>query len=553
MDQFLFADSLQDQRVDPIFSQRQVLYALDQNAGSYSSQILFDLTSLANSGKWLSFSEATLEIPYVVSCRSSVDISSVINAFSMGLKNGYYQILDSVQVDYNGTTLCQQQRFNNILTNFKLLVKSSVGDVTHWGPSIGFIPDTAGAYTYSTVAATGGDGYSNNRNGADSTGFAGPESYNLGMRLRQGACTAWGKQANSATIGYGSLPTINSVAGAVAIGKNYFAGDGQAAAAQIYSYVVLLQIRLKDIADFFEKIPLIRGAGLRLILTYNAFTVSVTSTLASTNASFVVAANGVTVNSGSTCPMMLASGASTSANASLPAGTLTLSCGVNGNTLISNVSRPLTSCRIYIPAYNMTEESESQYLSLMPRKEIVYDDYYQFQVTSIAAGANFNQLLTQGITMPKYIVVVPFASSAALANNSAIPPWQSPFDTAPATTTPLAALSNFNVQLGGVNLFQQNQIYDFQQFQDELSRIFALNGGCTVGLSNGLLGQYEFDNSYRFYVGDLTRVPKGERSTSKSISVMGTNATNVTLTLLCFVLYEKRVWIKTDNGELMSE
>lgn len=553
MDQFLYADSFQDQKVEPKVSQRQVIYALDQNAGSYSSQILFDLTSLANSGKWLAFSEATLEIPYVVSMKSSVDISSVANAFSMGLKNGYYQIIDSCQVDYNGSTVVQQQRFNNIITNFKLLVKSSVDDVQKWGPSVGFVPDSSGSYTYSTAAATGGDGYSNNRNGPDSTNFAAPDAYNAGFRVRQLQTTGWGKQANSSTIGYGSLPTINSVAGAVGIAKNYFAADTGSGANAIYSYVIVLQIRLKDICDFFDKLPLIRGGGIRLIINYNAFTVSVTTTLASTNASFVVAANGITVNSGSTCPMLLASGASTSANASLPAGTLTLSCGVNGNTLSSSQSKPFSSCRIYVPAYNLDPVAEQQYLTQVPKKEIIYDDYYQFQITSVANGANFNQLLTQGITMPKYIVVIPFAASAGLANNSAIPPWQSPFDTAPATTTPLAALSNFNIQLGGVNLFQQNEIYDFQQFQDELSRIFAINGGCTVGLANGLLSQYDFDNSYRFYVGDLTRIPVQDRAYSKSISIVGTNATNVNLTLLCFVMYEKRVWIQTDNGELTTE
>ena len=69
--------------------------------------------------------------------------------------------------------------------------------------------------------------------------------------------------------------------------------------------------------------------------------------------------------------------------------------------------------------------------------------------------------------------------------------YQSVFDTASGTTDPLAAVTQFQVQIGGQNMFQQNFQYDFEKFINETSAMNEINGGLSTGITNELIGHYE--------------------------------------------------------------
>ena len=99
----------------------------------------------------------------------------------------------------------------------------------------------------------------------------------------------------------------------------------------------------------------------------------------------------------------------------------------------------------------MNPTYESQLLSISPKREIVYTDIYNFNVTSIAAGASFSAILAAGA----YLTGTAANTGLAIAANT----YQSVFDTAPGTTAPLAAITQFQVQVGGQNMFQQNFQY----------------------------------------------------------------------------------------------
>jgi hypothetical protein len=113
-------------------------------------------------------------------------------------------------------------------------------------------------------------------------------------------------------------------------------------------------------------------------------------------------------------------------------------------------------------------------------------------------------LLTNGIVNPKELLVVPLLPAAAAGNVATVSEIQSPFSTCPATTAPLVALQNFQVQVAGINLFQQQQQYDFDQFLNELS-LTGLNGGQTTGLSSGLISEQAFTFGYRYYYANISR------------------------------------------------
>ena len=131
-----------------------------------------------------------------------------------------------------------------------------------------------------------------------------------------------------------------------------------------------------------------------------------------------------------------------------------------------------------------------------------------------------------------------------------IPPYQSMFDTAPATTCPLASITQFNVQVGGQNLFQQNFSYDFETFINETSAMNAINGGISTGITSGLISSYDWDNAYRYYVADVSRRLGSEDGTPKSITVQGTNNTTKTMDYVCFVVFEKKVSVNMLTGEI---
>jgi len=51
----------------------------------------------------------------------------------------------------------------------------------------------------------------------------------------------------------------------------------------------------------------------------------------------------------------------------------------------------------------------------------------------------------------------------------------------------------------------------------------ALNGGLSTGVVNGLIGHYEWENAFRYYVCDLSRRLPAKDSVPKSIVLQGIN------------------------------
>jgi hypothetical protein len=553
MDDYLYDEALESGRPQASkMLDKEVLYVQDQNGGSYNGQIQIDTSTLANSGRWTAYSEAYLEIPLQLTYKSSVDstAAAVVNGFILGLKNGYHQIIDSIQVDYNNTNVVQLQPFTNFFVSYKLMTSFSQDDVKKHGSSIGFCPDSAGSFNWYAGASAVGNGTSNNlvnpvaatpgwRLGGD--GYL--DSYNAGLlqRLKQ---TAYPLTTNDT--GYGTNPEINTVALANQIGKNYVMDSG-AAAAKVWQWNIIATIRLKDLCDFFDKMPLVRGAFLRFTINYNSCSQTITQVL---NTSMVVAST--TMKSGRTNPMMVAAAAATNPSYTLLTGTNTISCGISTSTTNSIGSSQISNCRLYVPAYELDPVLESQLLTVQPRRDITYTDIYNYNVSAIGAGSSFNQILTNGIVNPKYVVVIPVLNGAAgNAATAALTPYQSCFDSCPGTSSPMAAITQFNVQVSGKNMFQQNFQYDYEAFMNELQSVNALNGGCSTGLTSGLIGAYEFDNGYRYYVCDVSRRTSSDDKVPKSVVITGTNNTSKIMDYVCFIVYERNISIDLQTSQIL--
>lgn len=567
MDATLYDETIENPIEPKPFVDKDMLYVLDQNGGSYNGQITFDTSSLSNSGRWQSFSEGYVVIPFVITVKSASADTTIINAFCAGLKNGTHQLIDSIQVDYNNTNVVQLQPFTNFFVQYKLMSKFSTDDLAKWGPVTLFEPDTPTSFVYRGAPAIEGIGHTNNRIQKDPTpsvtarwaqGAGNPlTDFNAGYAKR----LTYTSQINT---GSASLPEMVSSAAFNNVGKNYYAVNGVGAgdATTTYQWNMLATIPLKFLADFFEKMPLVKGGFMRFIINYNSCSFTITST-GNAGAAHTLTTSIPTMLSGRTNPIMVSTSGTTVGTgpfdvgaAAAAGGPFSFRCGVVNPGVatggVAQISSILSSCRLYVPCYSLDPKHEEELISLRPVREVIYNDIYNFNITGIGSGSSFNSILTNGIVNPKYVVIIPSVNiaSTGLAN---LLPYQSPFDTSPGTTAPLGSIYNFNIQVGGRNIFQQNFNYDFESFMNEVSHINAINGGETLGITSGLITADMWSNAYRYYVADVSRREKSEDIVPKSITVIGTNNTAITMDYICFIVFERKVKINMLDGSILRE
>jgi len=239
------------------------------------------------------------------------------------------------------------------------------------------------------------------------------------------------------------------------------------------------------------------------------------------------------VLSGNTCPIMLTSQKDPTDTASGGKNSL----GTNAIKLSVDIVKSrqnghqtsLTSCRLYAPLYKFNPLAEHRYLSLSPTKRVEYEDVFQYQFTGVNVGD---------------VLVVPFLSSSA---NDGMNPFLSPYSTAGATPDPIP-LQQFNILLSGVNLFLENEEYDFQAFSHQLASSYQLNGGLTTGLGSGLIGKFEFENLYRYYYGNASRSLPSEEGVTRSVQIVGKNASAQQISLMVFVAFKRSMVVDILTG-----
>jgi hypothetical protein len=194
---------------------------------------------------------------------------------------------------------------------------------------------------------------------------------------------------------------------------------------------------------------------------------------------------------------------------------------------------------------------ESAYLS-SPVKKIDYTDIYQYQITNIAAGAQINSLVTNGIAGIQSVLCIPYHSASTnsvLTGGGFLPAYQSPFDPAGCgATSPLALLNNFNVVVSGQNVIYNTVRYSFEEWTQQVYGANSVNGGMIDGLTSGLIGQQDWEMEYCYHYVDCSRRMVVEDSIPMSVSIIGQNQSNQTLDLMVFVSYKVSVSVDALSG-----
>ncbi len=546
----IYDDSIGSQLPEDIMSSKLLSYIQDLNNGSYQGGVInIDSSTLSSNGRYIDWRSGYIEIPFTVLMKASTDITGAdVSGYMTGkLKGGDWNLINYLTVDFQNTNIVQQTQFLNFFVNYKVISTWSSDVQKKYGSTCGFEAiDNASSFRYSAGASASGNGVVNNLvTPITSTYATNLEGANTGLykRLYNNAYNPAGG-LNGLTIQNAST-TYNTN-----VGQNFYTTAGGAAAAAIFCFHVLATIRLRDVCDFFQKVPMLKKGFFKFTIGFNALQ---SMSIAAVNTPTLLMAANPTLT-GNTNPVMVPSSAA--GNPMNPVAvfaatnTFTYSSGIGSASLAgTTVNNPiLTSCRLYVYSYLLNSEYEQKYVEVAQTKEIIYEDVYNFNVINVAANANFNSILSNTIVNPTSLVVIPQINSASNGTATLIP-YASPFDTSPVTTCPLAQIYNYNVILSGDNLYQQAQLYDFDQYLTETSKT-GFMGGESDMISSGLIGQREWQFGYRYYVSNLSRRIQLLDGVPKSIAIQGKNNTNVAMDLFTFTTFAKRMSINVITGEM---
>jgi hypothetical protein len=326
---------------------------------------------------------------------------------------------------------------------------------------------------------------------------------------------------------------------------------------------------LRDL-PFFKDLPIIRSGTMRITLTLNnnvSFTVTKSAAGALSVSNFVN-------NTSLTNPLMFAASykavsmASIQANVNsvasglfnLPSGSSTIGAVTSGSLVSStfNVSlkignnngqsHHITNCRLYVPHYVLNPYADSEYLS-SKIKTVEYLDIVQYPF-DVAVGGNFNQLITNGLSKMRRLIMVGMIRSGN--GGTGLPAQSSPFTTEPSTTSPFK-LSNFNVYIGGVPLYESSTFqYDYEQFLLELNGQQGINSNLTQGLVSSRISLQDFNNNYHYIVVNLDRKLPENENTSQALSVSGRLDSLKPITFNCFIERYKTIAIDVETGAIVA-
>lgn len=564
-----------------VFIRKDWINILDnQNQNYQNNQSIIDTSQLANSNKYMSYRESYLAVPMLLSYRTPLAAGAVNitpNDFSIGLKNWFGSIIHSMTLDYNGTTIVQQTPFCNMWNSFKLLTTLSWADIATMGPTIGFYPDTSDAWLYYTNAAntTDGVGISNNSMGGytsavsqnlsnnrynqplPAAGLA-TSGGNLGLTLRT-KWIAYDPIVNAGTASYGAA-FVSSAFSAQLWKSNVSrrvasAGNGTSGILQIS---VMATIYLKHLHSFFNMCPLLKGVFMKLTFNLNNSSCTVANSAAlqatlgcSASTSYIGGIQPIMVPSSYTGGLLTNIPAASNAFYDLVVGSRCYNNDITNPTAGSpaaaegNVSK---SVYLYVPSYTFNPTFEQAYLSNNV-KQIKYTDIYQYQFEFESGQSGFNQLITNGIANIKSVLVVPFYKVPMIAGGASVVQFTSPFDPAGAgPCAPMAALTNFNIQISGQNAIYNMQKYSFEEWNNQLYGQNAVNGGLTDGLTSGLLDFNDFQHSYSYYYVNVERMLPVEQSVPKSVQVIGQNLGTLPIRAYVFIEYGVSVSIDVLTG-----
>ena len=406
-----------------VFIKKDWLSILDNQNGSYNTnESRIDTSQLSNSNKYMNYREAYLEVPLLITSgtTANADVFKPNTATSsldtsVTLQSWYGNLIHAFSLEYNNTTIVQQTPFINMYNCFRLLTTLSYEDLQNQGAVIGFYPDDPQSWHFYQAVSTDGIGFVNNKN-----------NLTFGVTASGAHFNAKNSKGNEGLVKrqLQYIHTQDAVVGAAgdtisarlqteqhikSLYKSYVShrADGGAAARGRIAWSVMATIKLKHLHPFFQSVPLLKGAYLRMTLTLNNSSVTITQSAHATARTMTL--GEVSNPVGGVIPFVITSASQNNGGFDRSDGntaaTFTTNISVGKkclNTALGNTAEGTLGDMITlnVPSYAFNPVFEQSYLST-PIKRIVYEDVYLYQLRN--SSGSINQLLTNGIANLKSI------------------------------------------------------------------------------------------------------------------------------------------------------
>lgn len=492
------------------FLEKQIVYQIDDNGGpNYSrNQITFNTTNFSNNGKWCDYKNAWISIPTVTTVESDVPLTAVSGPEAIQYKGSNLNIIDSIVIDYGNNNVIQMNKNINPYLIFKQHNVLSLNDVELNGRTTGYKRHGYN-WRFSPEA-----GMMNND----------PDENEV---LQNQSCTMYDPEEQMV------LPMEKVVESGDDFMENHPGGK-----VRVYYHDVIL--RLKDL-PFFENMPMVKGATIRITINLNQC-----------SASYTVAGNTITnihdvTLSGSTMPILRVD----CLNEVDRTETITMKVVQNYNATTGLTHTHVKkNTRLYLPVYTMEAGAESRYLEIGQRK-MIYDDVFVTHIRNLEGGKSFQNLLTNSMARLQKLVIVPMLSRSSNGTLGKWSPQESPLASEPSTCSP-CFIRNFNVQLSGTNIYRNDVQYKYQHFLDEQNGMNGTNSNTQDGLVSGLIDLKRYCNNFGYIVVDLSRRYLHESNVPQSVQIQGHIASPLALDFLCFLVFHKDVTFDLVTGKMVD-
>jgi hypothetical protein len=197
-------------------------------------------------------------------------------------------------------------------------------------------------------------------------------------------------------------------------------------------------------------------------------------------------------------------------------GVLNVKCMIGWNVDINGVGFKGTTgppCRIHLPTLSFTSEY-LQDIARAPQYSLKYNDYYADTELNVKQGSSVSRLFNTNLTRPRILYIIPFLAQSNITDtgtpaNTRIYPsaLTSPLSSSPITCTP-ARLRNFNIQIGGQQIFSEPQQFNYSFYNSNaMSIISDINGNSPKSaLFSGQISKSQWENGYNVYYVNLEKV-----------------------------------------------
>ena len=521
-----YQDDQQEKENSYPISDVQWIYVNDINSNNYSNgYINFTNVSIIGSSveKQYAWSQAYLAIPYTVTVVPDGTILTTaidpVNANALSIKSNC-TLIDWVSVKFNGVSVTRNSYYNHLMMNERIkmygadkfkLYGDILGHVWDTGNSIGYNA-TAGEYNNSTILQTGATTSMSNKPGTI------PNQGHLAKCAKSNIDTTDNTYSSLAQFLLGNT-ALNPVSKQGGQATNLLNNENQNSLVYqgvdglVYQGIAI--IPLSELHEFFKQMPSVAsstGFELRLqsnLSKENSYQIRYAAIANNTTTANLVTSQQIV---GHACPFMLANPSTDGSTGFKTAGT----GAVNGTMTVracigwQNQTGQLATnfpgttgnpVRIFLPAVNYNNEYIKDIVQ-NPQYSLKYTDYYVDSDLNKLQGSQVSRLFNVQLSRVRNLYIIPFLSSSTTVPS----PFNSPISSAPITCTP-ARLRNFNIQIGGQNIFSETQNFNYQFYNNNVLSIMAdINGNSLKSkFFSGQISKSQWENGYNVYTINLQK------------------------------------------------